>query len=74
MNFSIPDDIKDRFNQVFQGQNKSAVVAELMLEAIDRAKQDQESRDAIGRILARRKHAPFVTDAEVRTIWDELRT
>ena len=24
MNFSIPDDIKDKFNQAFHGKNKSA--------------------------------------------------
>jgi predicted transcriptional regulator len=35
MNFSIPDDVKDRFNALFEGQNKSAVVARLMVRAVE---------------------------------------
>ncbi len=30
MNFSTPDDIKERFNQAFADVNKSAIVAKLM--------------------------------------------
>ena len=29
MNFSVPDEVKDRFNAAFEGQNKSAIIAEL---------------------------------------------
>ncbi|MEP6485582.1 MAG: hypothetical protein ABJB01_14115 [Rudaea sp.] len=36
MNFSIPDDVKETFNSVFARRNKSAVITELMREAIDR--------------------------------------
>ena len=32
VNFSVPDDVKDEFNAVFSGQNKSAIIAELMRE------------------------------------------
>ena len=35
MNFSIPDDVKEAFNKVFEGENKSAVVAGLMRRAIE---------------------------------------
>ncbi len=34
MNFSIPDDLKQRFNAVFKDANKSAIIARLMAEAI----------------------------------------
>ena len=30
VNFSVPEDIKNAFNTVFEGQNKSAVIADLM--------------------------------------------
>jgi hypothetical protein len=30
MNFSVPDDVKVSFNEVFADQNKSAVVVQLM--------------------------------------------
>ena len=37
VNFSVPDDVKEAFNEAFEGQNKSAIVTELMREAIARA-------------------------------------
>jgi predicted transcriptional regulator len=73
MNFSIPDDIKDKFNQAFHGKNKSAVVADLMVEAIERKDKQQRSKAAIDRILERRQHAPTVTDEEIRAAREELR-
>lgn len=62
VNFSVPDDVKKAFNAAYQGQNKSAVIADLMREAIDRAERKQRSRDAISRIIERRKQAPSLTD------------
>ncbi len=35
MNFSIPEDVKDKFNEVFKDDNKSAVITELMRKAIE---------------------------------------
>ena len=37
VNFSVPDDVKEAFNATFAGQNKSAVIADLMREAVQRA-------------------------------------
>ncbi len=55
MNFSIPNDVKERFNQTFVNANKSAIVAQLLEEAIERAERKQRSDLAIQRILAIRK-------------------
>jgi hypothetical protein len=74
VNFSVPEDVKQLFNETFQGQNKSAVIAELMLEAVERARRRQRSRDAYLRILERRKHAPTITEAEFRELRDEGRS
>jgi len=41
MNFSVPDDVKEAFNEAYKGQNKSAVIAELMREAVERAQRKQ---------------------------------
>lgn len=62
VNFSIPDDLREAFNTAFAGHNKSAVIAELMREAIERAERRQRSRLAIDRLLARHAQAP-VRDA-----------
>jgi metal-responsive CopG/Arc/MetJ family transcriptional regulator len=66
MNFSVPDDIKEAFNIAYQGQNKSAVITDLMREAIERAERKQRSHEAILRIIERRKHAPYLTDESIR--------
>lgn len=66
MNFSVPDDVKEAFNIAYQGQNKSAVMTDLMREAIERAERKQRSHEAILRIMERRKQAPLVTDEEIR--------
>jgi len=66
VNFSVPDDVKEQFNAAFAGQNKSAIIADLMLEAIERAKRKERSHVAIGRILSRREKAPKVTGTAFR--------
>lgn len=65
VNYSVPDDVRDAFNQTFKNQNRSAVVAELMREAVERVQRGQRSREAIDRVLARHANAPVRSDAEI---------
>lgn len=73
VNFSVPEDVKQAFNETFQGQNKSAIIAELMLEAVERAQRKLRGHEAIARILERRKHAPLVTEDEIQAAREEGR-
>lgn len=66
VNFSVPEDVKSAFNAAFVGQNKSAVISELMREAVKRAHLKLRSQTAHLNILERRKSAPSVTDAQIR--------
>jgi len=66
VNFSVPDDLKQAFNEAFEGQNKSAIVADLMREAIARVERKARSLAAIDRILKRRPSMPVVTEKAVR--------
>ena len=66
MNFSVPDDVRDAFNEVFADQNKSAVIVALMREAIERAERQARSRAAIRRILRRRVGGPARSTAQLR--------
>jgi hypothetical protein len=72
MNFSVPDDLKKAFNKAFKGENKSAVVAELMRKAIEererRAKQDKDLDAFIEELLRIRAEDPPMTDEEIRRI------
>jgi hypothetical protein len=55
VNFSVPDEVKEAFNQAFEGQNKSAIIAGLMRRAVDEAER-RRSRAAVasGSLLASR--------------------
>jgi hypothetical protein len=64
VNFSVPEDVKQAFNAEFEGQNKSAVIAELMREAVARAQRRRVHKAAVARILAARNGAPPVSEAE----------
>lgn len=66
VNFSVPDDVKNAFNETFKGRNKSAVVADLMREAVEQARRRERSRVAIDRILERRRGRPVLSDEEIR--------
>ena len=66
VNFSVPEDVKNAFNETFKNRNKSAVIADLMREAVQRERESHESRLAIRRILGRRRAAPVVSDDEIR--------
>lgn len=66
VNFSIPEEVKASFNEVFSQQNKSAIIAELMREAVERARSRQRSRDAINNILGRRDEAPILSESAFR--------
>ena len=69
INFSVPeDDVKKVFNETFKGRNKSAVITDLMREAVERDRLNRESRAAIGRILRRRRRAPVVADQRIRAL------
>lgn len=66
VNFSVPEAVKQVFNETFEGQNKSAIIADLMLEAVERARSRERSLAAYKRILKRRPKGPVVTQAQVR--------
>lgn len=73
MNFSIPDDIKKRFNQTFANANKSAVVSQLLEEAIERAERKQQGDAAVQRILAGISNRTPITEEELRQAREEGR-
>ena len=69
MNFSIPNEVKRRFNETFAHRNKSEVIAELMEQE---QRKGRRSR-AVDNLLARRARRPVVAEEEVRRVREELR-
>jgi hypothetical protein len=73
MNFSIPDEVKDKFNEVFEGKNKSAVITGLIVRAIEDEERMRRSRGFVERLRQIRARSRPVTDDEIRRAREEFR-
>ena len=74
INFSIPDDVKERFNQTFGDANKSAIATVLLEEAIERAERKRRSDLAVKSILYIRKLNSSASTKKILRTRDEIRT
>lgn len=66
VNFSVPSDVKDAFDKAFRRQNKSAVLTDLMRQAVEERRRRQRRAKVVEEILALRKRTRRVTDKAVR--------
>ena len=66
VNYSVPGDVKEAFNEAFGNHNRSAVITALMREAVQRVRRGEQSREAIRRILERRRGRRALPDGEIR--------
>jgi hypothetical protein len=66
VNFSVPDEIKAEFDRVFGGQNKSAVIADLMRKAVAEVKRHKRRKDIFRILTQRRKKRPAISDGAIR--------
>jgi len=73
VNFSVPDKVKEVFNAMFAGRNKSAIIADLMLRAVEEQTARESRTKAIDRLLARRSRKRPVTGAKIRAAREQLR-
>jgi hypothetical protein len=68
VNFSVPEDVKNAFNKTFKGQNKSAIIAELMRRAVEEAKVRSQRSRAIRKLLGMRLKIRPMTEEEFRRV------
>lgn len=66
VNYSVPDEIKERFNKVFANQNKSHIIAELMKQAVEEQEHHEQRQKAINALLKLRTKQKPVSDKAVR--------
>jgi metal-responsive CopG/Arc/MetJ family transcriptional regulator len=66
INFSVPDDVKDEFNKIFKGENKSALLTRLMRDAVEERKRQKQRMTAIKAILRLRAKSVAASDDEIR--------
>lgn len=73
VNFSVPEEVKAAFNEAFAGENKSAVIAELMRSAVEAREVQRRRARAIDELLGLRDgQEPFVA-GEVEGAREALR-
>ena len=65
VNFSIPDDVKEAFQEAFANENKSAVITRLMRQAVEERRREQRRSAAIEALLDLRRKQKPVSDAEI---------
>lgn len=73
VNFSVPDDIRERFNKAFEKQNKSQIIAALMVRAVEEQALKTQRARAIDALLSRRARRPAVSAVAVRKARSEGR-
>lgn len=66
VNFSVPSDVKEAFDKTFRRQNKSAVLTELMRQAVEERRQRRRRAMVVEKLLALRKRTRRVTNKAVR--------
>ncbi|HEX4243100.1 MAG TPA: hypothetical protein VHZ53_16945 [Steroidobacteraceae bacterium] len=66
VNFSVPDEVKAEFDRTFGGQNKSAVIAELMRKAIAEAKLRKRRVEIFRTLTRKRLRRPSLSDRHAR--------
>ena len=74
VNFSVPEDIKEAFDETFGGKNKDAIISDLMRHAVETEKTRRKRVPAIDALLALRESIPPVTKQEVLAARREGRT
>lgn len=74
VNYSVPDEVKKAFNDMFADRNKSAVITELMLRGIEEERDRRRRAKAIDRLLARRKTKLPVGGMSIRSTREALRS
>jgi len=65
VNFSVPDEIKQAFNNEFSQKNKSAILTRLMQQAIEESRAKKKRADAIDMILALRSKQAKVLSEDI---------
>jgi hypothetical protein len=65
INFSVPQEVKEAFQEAFAGENKSAIIAQLMRDAVEERRRLHRRAQAIDALLDLRQRQPRVTTAAI---------
>lgn len=66
VSYNVPDEVKMQFNRTFARENKSRVVARLMMQAVEERRVRQARARAIDALLRRRRARKPITNSQAR--------
>ena len=66
VNFSVPERVKQQFNKIFSGKNKSQVIARLMMQAVEEERLRQRRQKLIDALLKLRQKETSFSDIKLR--------
>lgn len=67
VSFSVPDEVKKQFNRAFARENKSSIIARLMMQAVEERRLQKTRARAIDSLLRRLRSRKPVSDREIRS-------
>jgi hypothetical protein len=73
MSFSIPDDVAEAFDKAFAGEDKNAVIAELIRKAVAEREPIRRPTNLLERSRRIRAAGREVSEEEIRHARQELR-
>jgi hypothetical protein len=65
INFSVPEEIKKAFQETFADENRSAIIARLMQDAVEERQRQKRRAAAIDALIEFREHEAPVGAAEL---------
>lgn len=65
VNFSVPEEIKEAFQKAFANENRSAIIARMMQEAVEERTRQQRRAAAIDALLDLRSRQRPVSSKEI---------
>ena len=65
VNFSVPDDVKAAFDKTFAGQNKSAVLADLMRRAVEESDLRRRREQLFKKLTDSKPQRSLVTSKQI---------
>jgi hypothetical protein len=65
VNFSVSEEVKRDFQQTFAGENKSAIISDLMQKAVEERRRQVRRAAAIDALLKLRQTTPKLSSARV---------
>ncbi len=71
--FNVPDQVEEEFDSTFSGEDKDAIVARLMQEAVTKRRRIQRRAAAIEALVELRASQPAISDSKLAAARAALR-